>query len=166
MNNFEITRRAFAGAMAAPLFAQGDGWVELFNGRDLDGWRPQGKLNSWKVADGLLTADGPMCHLFYAGPVRGANFRNFELEAEVMTRPSCNSGIYFHTAYQDAGWPNKGCEVQINNTQPGERKKTGSLYNLRNNYKQYVPDNQWFKLHIAVRGKNVQVRLNGMLMVD
>jgi hypothetical protein len=166
MNNFDWTRRAFAGAIAASLFAQSDGWVELFNGRDLDGWRPQGKLNSWKVADGLLSADGPMCHLFYAGPLRGANFRNFELEAELMTHPSCNSGIYFHTAYQDTGWPNKGCEVQINNTQPGENKKTGSLYNLRNNYKQYVPDNQWFKLHIAVRGKNVQVRLNGMLMVD
>ena len=166
MDNFDWTRRAFAGAIAASLFAQSDGWVELFNGRDLDGWMPQGKLNSWKVADGSLSADGPMCHLFYAGPVRGANFRNFELEAEMMTHPSCNSGIYFHTAYQDTGWPNKGCEVQINNTQPGEKKKTGSLYNLRHNYKQYVSDNQWFKLQIAVRGKNVQVRLNGMLMVD
>ncbi|MGB7761659.1 MAG: family 16 glycoside hydrolase [Bryobacteraceae bacterium] len=167
MRNFELTRRAFVGAMAvARLHAQNDGWVELFNGRDLDGWRPQGRLNSWKVADGLLTADGPMCHLFYTGPVRGADFKNFELEAEVITRPSCNSGIYFHTTYQEAGWPDKGCEVQIDNTQPGEKKKTGSLYNLRNNYRQYVPDNQWFKLHIAVRGKNVQVRLNGMLMVE
>ena len=167
MRNSDLTRRAFAGVMvAAPLLAQNDGWVELFNGRNLDGWRPQGKLHSWKVAGGLLSADGPRCHLFYEGPVRGANFKNFELEAELMTRPGCNSGVYFHTAYQDAGWPDKGCEVQINNTQPGEIKKTGSLYNLRNNYRRYVPDNQWFKLHIAVRGKNVQVRLNGMLMVD
>jgi hypothetical protein len=167
MHNFDLTRRAFVGTMAAAqLHAQNDGWVELFNGRDLHGWKPQGKLNSWKVADGLLSADGPMCHLFYTGPVRGADFKNFELEAEAMTRPSCGSGIYFHTAYQDTGWPNKGCEVKINNTQPGEKMRTGSLCNLRNNYRQYVPDNEWFKLHIAVRGKNVQVRLNGMLMVD
>jgi hypothetical protein len=167
MSSVNLTRRAFVGmAAASPLLAQNDGWVELFNGRNLDGWKAQGNLPSWRVADGLLSADGPRCHLFYNGPVRGADFKNFELEAEVMTRPSCNSGIYFHTAYQDGGWPNKGCEVQINNTQAREKKKTGSLYNLRNNYKQYVADNQWFKLNIAVQGKNVLVRLNGMLMVD
>ncbi len=167
MHNSDITRRAFVGAMTAvPLLAQSDGWMDLFNGRNLDGWRPQGKLPSWKVAGGLLSADGAMCHLFYAGPVHGADFKNFELEVEAMTRPSCNSGVYFHTTYQDTGWPNKGCEVQINNTQEREKKKTGSLYNLRNSYKQFVPDNQWFKINILVRGKNVQVRLNGMLMVD
>jgi hypothetical protein len=166
MHKFNLTRRAFVGTLALPLLAQGDGWVDLFNGRNLEGWRPQGNLGSWKVMDGVLAADGPRCHLFYSGPVRGGDFKNFELEAEVMTRPVCNSGIYFHTAFQDTGWPNKGCEVQINNSQPGEKKKTGSLYNLRNIYRQYVPDGEWFKLQITVRGKNVQVRLNGMLMVN
>ena len=164
---FDLTRRSFLGAAAvASLLGQDETWIDLFNGRNLDGWKPQDNLTSWKVTDGILSADGPRCHLFYNGPAHSADFRNFELEAEVMTRPSCNSGIYFHTTYQDTGWPAKGFEVQINNSQPGEKKKTGSLYNLRNNYKQYVPDNQWFKLAISVRGKSVQVRLNQMLMVD
>ena len=164
---FDLTRRAFVGAMAAfPLLGQNDGWVELFNGKNLDGWRPQNSGPSWKVVGGLLTADGPMCHLFYTGPVHNADFKNFELEVEVMTRPSCNSGVYIHTTYQETNWPQKGCEIQINNTQPGEHKKTASLYNLRNTYRQYVPDDQWFKLNILVRGKNVQVRLNGMMTVD
>jgi len=155
------------GALAtAPLLAQNDGWVDLFNGRSLEGWRPEGNLPSWKVVDGALAADGAMCHLFYNGPVRNASFKNFDLEVEVLTRPGCNSGVYIHTAYQESGWPNKGCEIQINNTQAREKKKTGSLYNLRNIYKQFVADNEWFKLAIAVRGKNVQVRLNGMLVVD
>src|ERR1035438_8933887 len=74
------------------------------------------------------------------GPVRGADFRNFELELAVLTRPACNSGVYFHTAYQERDFPYKGFEVQINNTATGEgsyreRKKTGSLYGLRNVYK-------------------------------
>ena len=47
-----------------------------------------------------------------------------------------------------------------------ERKKTSSLYSVRNVYKQFVPDNEWFKLHILVRGKEVQIRLNDMLTVD
>ena len=167
MQKSEMTRRGFMGALAAaPLLAQSDGWVELFNGKNLDGWRPQGKLASWKVADGLLSADGPRCHLFYDGPVRNADFKNFELEVEALARPSSNSGVYFHTIYQDTGWPNRGFEVQINNSQAGERKKTASLYNIRNDYKQFVQDDQWFKINVQVRGKNIQVRLNGMMTVD
>jgi hypothetical protein len=167
MRNFDMTRRAFLAALTAvPVLAQTDNWVELFNGRNLDGWRPQGKPSSWKVTGGQLCADGPMCHLFYNGPVRQANFKNFELEVEAMARPNSNSGVYFHTAYQDAGSPSQGFEVQINNSQAQERKKTGSLFNVRNNYKAFVRDDQWFKLRISVRGKNVQVRLDDILLVD
>ena len=172
MQNSEMTRRAFVGTMtAAGLTTADDGWVALFNGRNLDGWRPSESQDSWKVVDGQLSADGPRSHLFYTGPVRGANFRNFEIEAEVMTRPGANSGIYFHTAYQEKGYPGKGFEIQINNTATGEggyreRKKTASLYGIRNIYKQLVPDDEWFKIHAGVRGKNIQVRLNGTLLVD
>ena len=172
MTRSEITRRVFVGAITAlGLSAADDGWVELFDGRSLKGWRPSENKDSWKVVEGQLAAEGPRSHLFYTGPVRGADFRNFELELAVLTRPACNSGVYFHTAYQERDFPYKGFEVQINNTATGEgsyreRKKTGSLYGLRNVYKQLVPDNQWFKIHAAVRGKNVQIRLNGMLVVD
>ena len=172
----EITRRGFhtalAASFAAPLLnAQQGDWVNLFDGRSLAGWKPSESTGSWKVIDGALAADGPRSHLFYNGPVRGAMFRNFELEVEAMAMPEANSGIYFHTAFQEKGFPQKGFEIQVNNTAKGEgtyreRKKTGSLYGVRNVYKQFVSDNQWFKLNVAVRGKNVQVRLNGMLVVD
>jgi hypothetical protein len=168
-----MTRRAFVGAVtaAAGLAAADDDWVNLFDGRSLKGWRPSENKHSWKVVDGFLTGDGPRSHLFYSGPILGASFRNFELELEAMSGPACNSGVYFHTAYQASGWPQKGFEVQINNTATGEgnyreRKKTGSLYSVRNIYKQMVPDGEWFRIQLAVRGKNVQVRLNGMLVVD
>ena len=168
---FDLSRRAFVGAMAAvPLLGQNGGWVELFNGKDLTGWKPQNNnpATSWKVVDGLLTADGPMCHLFYTGPFHNADFKNFELEAEVMTRQSCNSGVYIHTAYQETNGRKRAARSR-STTRPGgyrEHKKTGSLYGLRNVYSQYVPDGQWFKLNVLVRGKNVQVRLNGMMTVD
>jgi hypothetical protein len=172
MMNSGITRRAFVGTMTAlGVSAADSGWVELFDGRSLEGWRPSENMASWKVVDGQLAADGPRSHLFYTGPVRGADFRNFELEVEVMTRPGCNSGVYFHTAYQERDFPRKGFEIQINNTATGERgyrerKKTGSLYGVRNVYKQFMPDDRWFKVQTAVRGKNVQIRLDGMLVVD
>ncbi len=135
------------------------------------GWRPSENKNSWTVVDGKLSANGPRSHLFYNGPVHGADFKNFELMVELTTKPQCNSGIYFHTAYQESGFPEKGFEVQVNNTARGdgsylERKKTGSLYGLRNMYKQLVPDDKPFQIRIAVRGKNVQIRLNEELLVD
>ncbi len=161
-----LTRRAFVGSMAAvPLIAQDQDWVALFNGRNLEGWRAAGKPNSWKVVDGQLAADGPLSHLFYAGPVRGADFKNFELEVEALARPTANSGVYFHTAYQERAF-HEGLRGPDQQQQSARGKKTGSLYNLRNVYKQFVRDDEWFKLTVAVRGKNVQVRLNGMLLVD
>lgn len=166
-------RRAFLGALSAIgcLSAADEGWVELFDGRSLANWRPSENKGSWRVIDGQLAADGPRSHLFYTGPVNGAVFRNFELEVETMARHECNSGVYFHTAYQESGFPDKGFEIQINNTATGEgtyreRKKTGSLYGLRNVYKQFIADDQWFKIRVAVRGKNIQIRLNGTLVVD
>src|SRR5215831_11931579 len=173
MSTSDLSRRGFLGALSALgcLPAADEGWMELFDGRSLENWRPSENKASWKVIDGQLAAEGPRSHLFYTGPVSGASFKNFELEVEALARPQCNSGVYFHTAYQESNFPQKGFEVQINNTAPGEgsyreRKKTGSLYGLRNVYRQFIADDQWFKLHVAVRGKNVQIRLNGMLVVD
>ena len=172
MWNSGLTRRAFVGAItAAGLSGADEGWTPLFDGRSLKGWRASENKDSWKVVDGQLSADGPRSHLFYDGPLRGASFKNFELEIEAMTQPACNSGVFFHSAYQETGFPQKGFEVQVANTALGEktyreRKKTGSLYGVRNVYKQLVRDGEWFKMQVAVRGKNVQVRLNGMLVVD
>jgi hypothetical protein len=168
----QMTRRALLFmAAVAPLRAADDDWVSLFDGRSLDGWRPSEHKDAWKIVDGRIAADGARSHLFYNGPVHAANFKNFELEVDALARPGCNSGVYFHTAYQETGFPIKGFEIQINNTALGEgtyreRKKTGSLYGLRNVYMQLIPDDQWFKIRAAVRGKNVQIRLNDTLVVD
>jgi hypothetical protein len=172
MPKFEVTRRAFLGTVAAASLASAaDGWTELFDGHSLNGWRPSEHKDSWKVQDGALVADGGRSHLFYAGNFHGADFKNFELEVECQARHLCNSGVYFHTKYQETNFPGKGFEVQINNTHLGdggyrERKKTGSLYGIRNVYKQFVGDDQWFKMRVLVRGKSVQIHLNEMLVVD
>jgi 3-keto-disaccharide hydrolase len=167
-----ISRRAFVGAMAAlPALGADSDWTPLFNGRDFENWRPSEHKDSWHIREGEIVADGARSHLFYTGPVQGAMFKNFDLEVECLARPECNSGVYFHTAYQETGFPVKGFEIQINNTFPGEgayreRKKTGSLYGLRNIYKQFIPDDTWFKISVAVRGKSVKIRVNDMLVVD
>jgi hypothetical protein len=148
-----------------------DGWISLFDGRSLKDWRASEHSHSFKVVDGQIVVDGPRAHLFYIGRQPRADFKNFELTADVMTRPGANSGIYFHTQYQQSGWPGKGFEVQINNTHKGdadyrELKKTGSLYGVRNQYKSLVKDNEWFTIYLKVLGRRVQIRVDGTLLVD
>ena len=59
MSHFWETRRAFLGALAAPvLAAAADNWIDLFDGRTLDGWRPSENKESWKVRDGALVMLG------------------------------------------------------------------------------------------------------------
>jgi hypothetical protein len=148
-----------------------DGWVSLFDGRTLEGWKASDAPGSFRVQDGAIACDGPRSHLFYVGPGAEPGFTNFELSADVLSRPGANSGLYFHTAWQATDWPKQGFEVQINNTQPAhgdylELKKTGSLYGIRNTYKALVRDDEWFTMHVTVRGPRVQVRLNDTLVVD
>jgi hypothetical protein len=172
-----LTRRdLIALLLAAPAAAyafsdDAGGWISLFDGKSLDGWKASEHEDTFKVVDGQIVAHGNRSHLFYVGAAHNADFKNFELSAEVMTRPGANSGIYFHTAYQPTGWPSAGFEVQVENTHEGrgeytERKKTGSLYGVRNVYKELVNNNEWFRMNILVRAKQVQIRVNEMLMVD
>ena len=166
------TRRQVLGMLlSAPAvrYAYGDdagAWIPLFDGKSLKGWKASEQQDAFSVSDGQIVAHGGRSHLFYTGPVRNGDFKNFELSADVMTQPGSNSGIYFHTAYQPSGWPRAGFEVQVNNSFKGDNRRTGSLYSVRNVYKQFVNDNEWFNLNIQVRGKQVQIRLNGMLVVD
>jgi hypothetical protein len=158
--------------VAARSFAQASDsdnaspWVSLFDGESLRGWKASEHHATFSVADGAIQVHGARSHLFYAGPIHTADFKNFEFSADVLTRPGSNSGIYFHTAFQPTGFPTAGFEVQVANTFKGDNRKTGSLYAVRNVHKQLVNDNEWFTLNILVRGRQVQIRLNNMLVVD
>lgn len=166
------TRREVLGMLLAAPAApyafgayEGD-WIPLFDGKSLNGWKASEQPGVFSVSDGQIIARGGRSHLIYTGPVQNATFKNFEFSADVMTRPGANSGVYFHTAFQESGWPRAGFEVQVNNSFKADNKKTGSLYGVRNVYQQFVRDNEWFNLNIAVRGKQVQIRVNDMLVVD
>ena len=108
---------AVLAACAAPPSPEADaGWVSLFDGRTLDGWKASESAASFTVTDEAITCDGDRSHLFYVGP-EGTDFQSFELETEVLARAGANSGIYFHTAFQEEGWPERGFEIQVNNSQ-------------------------------------------------
>jgi hypothetical protein len=157
-------KQAGSAATSAPA-ALPDGWVSLFDGKSFDGWKPNENPETFKIEDGAIVVHGPRAHLFYVGPVQNGNFKNFEFKAQVMTTPGSNSGIFIHTAFQDTGWPNKGHEVQVNNSQ-SDWRRTGSVYSFQDVREVYVPDNVWFTEHIIVQDKKVTVKINDKVVVE
>lgn len=142
-----------------------DGWISLFNGKNLDGWKAGDNAETFSVEDGLLKVAGERSHIYYVGDVEDHHFQNFEFKAVIMTKPGANSGIYFHTRYQDDGWPLHGYEVQINNS-GGDWKRTGTLYDIVAIRENYAKDDEWFTEYIKVEGDRVIVKVNGIVTVD
>jgi hypothetical protein len=138
------------------------GWYSLFNGKDLTGWKKaEENQDTIKVVNGEIVIKGPRCHVFYDGPLRNADFKNFRWKCELMTKPKANSGMYFHTKYQPTDWPKIGHEVQVNNTH-GDPRKTGSIYRAKDVMNvSPAKDNEWFTQEVIVRGRNVVVKING-----
>jgi len=145
-------------------FSQEAGWISLFDGT-LNGWKVGDNAGTFKADSGMIIVNGNVAHLFYDGPVNNHDFKNFEFKAEVMTRPHANSGIYFHTAYQQGGWPAKGYEVQVNNSHTDWRR-TGSLYGIEDVKDTLVADNVWYTEYIKVEGKRVIIKINDKVVVD
>jgi hypothetical protein len=147
------------------LSEETDGWIELFNGKDMSGWKIAEHPDAFQVEDGKMVVFGPRAHAFYVGPDGNASFKNFHFQADVMTTPGSNSGIYFHTQYQNQGWPSRGYEAQVNQTHR-DPKKTGGLYNVQDNYEVPAKDNEWFKYEIIVEGKHIVVKIDGKTISD
>jgi hypothetical protein len=146
--------------VALPTMMAQDGFTPLFNGKDLSGWKVNENPGAFSVKDGAIVASGPRSHLFYAGDFGKHSFTDFELKVDVLTAPRSNGGVYFQTEYQDQGWPAKGFEVQVNNTYPGDPRRTGSLYEVADNAGEVARDNEWFTQHIIVQGATIIVKVN------
>jgi len=142
-----------------------DRWLSLFNGKSLTGWKVGDNAATFSADSGMIIVHGNTAHLFYDGDVMNHQFKNFEFKADVKTMPGANSGIYFHTAFQQGGWPAQGYEVQVNNSHTDWRR-TGSLYGIEDVKEVYVKDNEWFTEYIRVQGKKITIKINDKTVVD
>jgi hypothetical protein len=148
-----------------------DGWEQLFNGKDLDGWEvyPKGS-GPWKVVDGAITSSGTKgSHLFTTRD----DYQNFHYRIEARISDKGNSGQYFRTKF-GPGYP-KGYEAQINSTH-GDPIKTGSLYPSfkvspedRKKIlvtKMLVKPDTWFTQEVIARGSHIVIKVNDETTVD
>lgn len=140
--------------------------IQLFNGRDLSGWRPvqPNALNAWTVENGVLT-NRPPAHV--AGQRRQATanlrteqeFEDFNLKLEVNVPARGNSGVYLRGIY----------EVQIADSygKPLDPHNMGALYSrITPLVSAEKPAGEWQTLDITLVDRHATVVLNGTKIID
>lgn len=136
-----------------------DGFVPLFDGKSLSGWKCADNPDSWSaLPDGTIRGKGERSHLFSP-----KEYTDFEYRAEIKLKKGSNSGMYFRTKFEPA-WPT-GYEAQVNNS-GGDPKRTGSLYRFVDVKEQLVPDDTWWTQHIICKGNHIVIKVNDKTVVD
>ncbi|MBP8128199.1 MAG: DUF1080 domain-containing protein [Candidatus Hydrogenedentes bacterium] len=163
--------------------------VQLFNGRNLDGWviiggphwaevkskRPEGGKvegwvavddgvsNGWSVRDGVLVNDPVQHegqpHIRYGNIATVDEFEDFNLTLDVNVLPNGNSGVYLRGIY----------EVQVLDSfgKPLDRHNMGAIYGrTAPTLSAEKAAGEWQTLDITLVDRHVTVKLNGQTILD
>jgi hypothetical protein len=189
--------------VAAPLLAQESapdtdetGWVDLFNGKNLDGWVQRGGKAEYAVVDGMIVGTSkPKTPNAFLCTTK--NYGNFVLEYEMKGHLELNSGVQIRSQAFDkdtkvdvggktvdikAGIVH-GYQVEFDINQP-QRVWTGGIYDESRRQWLYpgllggdkekfaeqgrnlVHREDWNKFRVECRGPSIKTWLNGELRAD
>lgn len=128
--------------------------IELFNGKDLSGWTPQGK-NQWKVVNGVLTSEKSGANL-----ISDQKFTDFKLHVEFRYQKGSNSGIYLRGRH----------EVQIEDS-PKDAHPSSVLFSgvygfLTPSEINALGPNEWQTFDITLIGRMVTIVVNGKTVIS
>ncbi len=165
----------FLGLFAAPARADKDapappaGFVSLFNGKDLTGWKTdKGKLAGWGVdKNGLLYVNGSGGWL-----MTEKEYGDFEVRVEYKVPVNGNSGVALRSPLKgDPAYV--GMEIQLlDDYGPAYTKLqpfqyTGSIYGVVPPAKRATKKaGAWNRMRIVAKGRQVMVEINGTKVVD
>jgi len=157
--------------VSGTVWAQNDGWVNLFNGKDLTGWKQLNGEAKYEVVDGVIvgttvlnTPNSFIC--------TEKNYSDFIFEVDLLVEPNMNSGIQFRSEskpdYNNGRVHGYQCEVD-----PSDRAwsagiydeaRRGWLYTLELNpaAKPALKMNEWNHYRIECIGNSIKTWLNGV----
>lgn len=134
-----------------PVWAQA---IELFNGKDLSGWKAEGK-NQWIVKDGILTSPHSGSNL-----ISEQKFTDFKLHVEFRYQEGSNSGVYLRGRH----------EVQIMDSPKGTRPNShyfGGVYGfLTPSEIAALAPGEWQSYDITLIGRKVTIVTNGKTVIS
>ena len=156
--------------LALPIvaYAQTDEWKQLFDGKDLTGWKHVGP-GSMTVEDGLIRTHGGMGLLYWTGGKLGDCVIRVVFK---MRDHNDNSGVFIRIPIEprEEWMPvHYGYEVQIDNEAAGEDEYhiTGMLYSLTKPLaRSGKPGPEWNTMEITLDGPRTVVVLNGVKVTD
>ncbi|HUT33422.1 MAG TPA: DUF1080 domain-containing protein [Planctomycetota bacterium] len=163
-----LTVLVVAGFAAAALAGEGlwkpegEGWLSLFNGKDLTGWKFKGGTNtSWSVENGELVNTKPT-----EKGKRGVDIfteqtsRDFQLHIEFKVPKGGNSGVYLRGRK----------EIQVHDSFGVEKPGPGHCGGLYGKGSPLVnackPAGEWNSFDVTIVGDTITVLHNGKLIQD
>ena len=166
--------------LSAPALAE-EGFKDLFNGKDLDGWVAEGVKDFvkegqtqpvWSVKDGSILCNGKgFGFLRYDRE----EFTDFVFHVEFRMAPRCNSGLGFRTRAFDprssrATRPSiYSYEIQLTDDagKPATKHSSGSLYRYVAPQESAMnPASEWNSIDIECVGPHIKATLNGKEILD
>ncbi|MEZ6068420.1 MAG: family 16 glycoside hydrolase [Planctomycetaceae bacterium] len=137
------------------------GWISLFDGASLFGWRLHEGGANWRVEDqAIVVDDGPKDLLCTSVP-----FKDYELRLEFRQPAGGNSGVFLRTSEQPQN-PAEDCyELNIADEHP-EGFTTGSFVGRQKTAEPVAASTDWRKLHVVAEGQRFTVTLDGVQVLD
>ncbi len=154
--------------------AADDGWISLFNGKDLDGWEQKNGLAKYEAKDGAIVGtsvpNSPNSFL-----CTKKNYSDFELEFEVKVDKELNSGVQIRSEskpdYQKGRVHGYQVEIAVGGFSGGiyDEARRGKFLNAEQptaEIKALLKENEWNKYRVICRGNRIQAWVNGTQVTD
>ena len=139
----------------------GPGWVQLFDGKTMNGWTPMNDEVNWRVEDGALVADKKKGK---GNPslVSNNSYKDFEIYAEFWVSDDANSGIYIRCTDPKNISSRSSYEVNIFDTRPDPKYGTGAIVDVAAVNPMPKAGGKWNTFEITARGPLMTVVMNGV----
>ncbi len=154
---------AAALASSHPASAQSkDGWIVLFDGKNLDHFSPIGDAN-WRIEDGALVAD-KASKISYM--VSKDDYTDFQIRAEFWVSDDANSGVFIRCTDPTSVSSKTGYEVNIFDSRPDPSYGTGAIVDVAKVASPIKAGSKWNVFEITAKGPRFDVVMNGVKTVE
>lgn len=141
------------------------GWLSLFDGDSLFGWRAASKTN-WRVEDGEIRVDEGERGLLRTT----SQFDDYELQLEFKAPNGTNSGVFVRTSPKPRNPGDGGDCYEVNIAMPEQSPfTTGTLVGrakLPDEVSVVELDDTWHSMKIVVRGDSLKVHVDETMTCD
>jgi hypothetical protein len=147
--------------LARPSGARAEnGWMTLFDGKNLDNWNPIGTAK-WKLEDGAVVADSGNGFL-----VSKNDYGDFDLRVEFWIEAKTNSGVFIRCTDPNSVTGKTAYEVNLWDERPVQKYGTGAIVDVAAVDPMPHAGGKWNTYEIIAKGDTFTVILNGQKTVD